>query len=351
MHRAPLAVMIAALLIALPLTASAQDFESQNDSVELLTDAAHNFYVSLTDEQKAQAAFPFGDPEWTNIRLNPFGAKGLYFKNMTQGQIALIHTIISAGFSASGYHKIGSIIALEEYNDELNGRAGKDDNAHGIGNYKVSIFGEPAPGGTWSFRLHGHHLYLSIGVADGKLVSTGPTFFGGQPHEVTEGPRKGWHVLRDEEVVGRDLYLSLSEDQRKVADISVEKFPGDVFSGNNADIPDMNPDQGLAFADMNEKQQTLLRAIVMEHVYHIPRDLAYARIDKIEKGGWENIRFSWIGSTEKFEKMYYRVQSPEFLIEYCVTSLGENHIHTVWREYNGDFGRDILAEHLKSSPH
>lgn len=351
MCHARIAPITALLLAIIPIVTTAQDFQSQNDTVELLTTSAHNLYVSLSSEQKDTALFPLGDEEWQNIRLAPFGAKGLRFKAMTPGQIALVHTILNAGFSASGYHKIGSIIALEEYNDELAGRADRDDNAHGIHNYSIAMFGEPEPGASWGFRLHGHHLYLSLGVADGKLVSTGPTFLGGQPHEVTEGPRKGWHVLRDEEVVGRDLYLSLTDEQRQAADIDVTPFPRDVFSGNAPNIDELKSDTGLAFTDMTEEQQSMLRAIVMEHVYHIPRDIAYARLDKIENGGWDTIRFSWVGSTEKFEKMYYRVQGEEFLIEYCVTALGENHIHTVWREFDGDFGKDILAEHLASTPH
>jgi hypothetical protein len=28
-----------------------------------------------------------------------------------------------------------------------------------------------------------------------------------------------------------------------------------------------------------------------------------------------------------------------------------NHIHSVWRDFDGDFGRDILREHLKSVAH
>ena len=190
-------MFIAFTIAMLALPAIAQDFESKNRSVELLSDAAHNLYVSLTDEQRNSALFPMGDPEWTNIRLAPFGVEGLKFKAMTPGQIALVHTIVNAGFSASGYHKIGSIMALEEYNDEIQGRADRDDNAHGIHNYSIALFGTPTKEGSWAFRLHGHHLYLSLGVADGKVVSTGPTFFGGQPHEVSDGPRKGWELVRE----------------------------------------------------------------------------------------------------------------------------------------------------------
>jgi len=43
------------------------------------------------------------------------------------------------------------------------------------------------------------------------------------------------------------------------------------------------------------------------------------------------------------------VQSPAFLIEYDNTQNGANHIHSVWRDINGDFGLDLLKAHYQSS--
>jgi hypothetical protein len=50
---------------------------------------------------------------------------------------------------------------------------------------------------------------------------------------------------------------------------------------------------------------------------------------------------------ERGQKYYYRVQGPTFLIEHDNTQGNGNHIHSVWRDFNGDFGRDLLAEHYK----
>jgi hypothetical protein len=33
------------------------------------------------------------------------------------------------------------------------------------------------------------------------------------------------------------------------------------------------------------------------------------------------------------------------------TQNNANHIHSVWRDFDGDFGRDLLREHLKSVAH
>ena len=39
------------------------------------------------------------------------------------------------------------------------------------------------------------------------------------------------------------------------------------------------------------------------------------------------------------------------MIEYDNIQNNANHIHTVWRDFNGDFGRDILREHLQVVAH
>jgi hypothetical protein len=51
------------------------------------------------------------------------------------------------------------------------------------------------------------------------------------------------------------------------------------------------------------------------------------------------------------EPHYYRVQGPTFLIEYDNTQNGANHVHSVWREFDGDFGLDMLREHRSQHPH
>ena len=45
------------------------------------------------------------------------------------------------------------------------------------------------------------------------------------------------------------------------------------------------------------------------------------------------------------------MQGPSFLIEFDNTQNNANHIHQVWRDFKGDWGRDLLAEHYKSAPH
>jgi len=74
-------------------------------------------------------------------------------------------------------------------------------------------------------------------------------------------------------------------------------------------------------------------------------DIAAVRLDKVRAAGLGNIFFAWAGGFEKGQPHYYRIQGPSFLVEYDNVQNNANHIHTVWRDLNADFGADLLALH------
>ena len=49
------------------------------------------------------------------------------------------------------------------------------------------------------------------------------------------------------------------------------------------------------------------------------------------------------------EPHYYRVQTPSFVIALDDTQDDANHIHSVWRDFSGDFGKDLLQHHYQVS--
>ena len=94
-----------------------------------------------------------------------------------------------------------------------------------------------------------------------------------------------------------------------------------------------------------------LMALIDEYLSAQPRAEALQRLDKIKHAGFDPIKFAWMGGLEKGGRHYYRVQGGTFLIEYDNTQNNANHIHCVWRDFNGDWGEDLLAEHYRNSPH
>ena len=97
------------------------------------------------------------------------------------------------------------------------------------------------------------------------------------------------------------------------------------------------------YRDYLERQKSLIDV----YAGLMASEVAAERMDRLKKAGLDNITFAWAGETAKGKKHYYRVQGPTFLIEYDNTQNDGNHIHAVWRDFQGDFGRDLLREHLR----
>ena len=74
-------------------------------------------------------------------------------------------------------------------------------------------------------------------------------------------------------------------------------------------------------------------------------ELAEAEAEKFRGDKLLDVHFAWAGGIERGQPHYYRIQGPRFLAEYDNTQRDVNHIHSVWRDPEGDFGDDVLAQH------
>jgi hypothetical protein len=80
-------------------------------------------------------------------------------------------------------------------------------------------------------------------------------------------------------------------------------------------------------------------------------DIAAERRSRLHATDFGRVTFAWAGSIESGAPHYYRVQGPSFLIEYDNTQNNANHVHSVWRDFEGDFGRDLIQQHYQEAPH
>jgi hypothetical protein len=331
---------IGALVVgALLLTAA----YNRMNSASVMTEAANRFLASLSPEQKAKATFKFDDAERMNWFFVPIERKGLPLREMSPYQKHLASALLSAGLSQSGYMKAVTIMSLEEVLRTMEKDNGERRNPE---KYYFSIFGTPGDNATWGYRVEGHHVSQNFTIANGKVVD-GPSFFGANPAEVREGPRTGLRVLSAEEDLGRDLIASLDAEQKKTA-IFAEKAPGDIITMNSRKAAIQGQPSGILASKLNGKQFDKLMALLGEYANNVPQQVAAAREDQIKKSG-KNIYFAWAGGLNKGDPHYYRIQSAAFLVEYDNTQNGANHIHSVWRDFNGDFGADLLAQHYQAS--
>jgi hypothetical protein len=336
---------IAVLLPALLLTSPSPDTFAVAPSPEELARAANGFLASLSADQRARAVFPFGDAERLNWHFVPRERRGLALKEMTQAQRDAAHTLLQAGLSESGYRKAGTIMELELVLRELGGNPDVRDPDL----YFFSIFGEPGSSEPWGWRAEGHHLSINFTIASGTLVATAPAFFGANPARVPSGSRQGLRALPAEEDLARELVTALDPAQRADAVIAVEA-PRDIITGNAAEVDPLSP-AGISVARLDAQQSALLVRLLDEYLSRMAPDLAAERRAELETTDFDRVTFAWAGDIAAGEPHYYRIQGPSFLVEYDNTQNDANHIHSVWRDFEGDFGRDLLREHYGSAPH
>lgn len=343
MKRIPLILSLATAFLAASPAANLHAHESAGEMAE----AAKVLLASLTDEQKAKMVYQLTDEERENWHFipKPFEGEGmrggLTLKDMRPDQRHLAYALLSTALSHRGYTTALEIMSLEQVLWELENQAPKRDTLM----YYISIFGEPGSK-AWGWRWEGHHLAQNFTIVDGKIVAATPNFFASNPGEVREGPRAGLRVLAGEEDVARRLVQSLDETQKAKA-VTAAEAPEDILTSAEKKVGPLGG-EGIGYADLNPEQQKNLKELMEVYIRRVKPEVADDELAAIEKTGLDRIVFAWMGGTGKGQPHYYRVQGPTFLLEYANTQNGANHVHAVWRDFDGDFGRDLLREHYQA---
>ena len=315
-------------------------------AVETMTAAAGDFLASLPEAQQAQATFAFDSDERSRHHFIPpevFERRGVSYADLGFEQKVRAQDLLRSGLSPRGYLTAQQIMEVEGILGVLVEGEGRrflrDPEA-----YWVSVFGTPSTVGTWGWRWEGHHLSLHFTVVDGAVTVSTPTFLGANPAVVPSGARKGLRAMKAQEDTARDLLASLDADQRAAA-IFDDVAPTNVVTGADLVVDPLDP-IGVRGADLSADQQEMLTAVVDSYVGLMTDDIAELRRAAVAEGGIDDTWFAWAGPTERGEVAYYRVQGPNFLIEFDNTQEDPNHIHAAFRDFDGDLGRDLLREHV-----
>ena len=311
-------------------------------AVSVMTETANRFLAALSPEQRAKATFQFNDDERMNWHFIPKERKGLTLREMSPDQKHLASALLAAGLSQTGYIKAVTIMSLEGVLKTMENGGDRRDPEK----YHFTVFGTPSDTGTWGWRVEGHHLSQNYTVAKGQVVD-GPSFFGSNPAEVRQGLRKGLRTLAGEDDLGFEVIRALDEPKQKIAIVDPKAY-SDILTAASRKAALLGQPSGLVAAKMNAKQFDALRALLELYAYNLPDDLAERRMDQVNKAG-RDVYFAWAGGIKPGDLHYYRVQTASFLIEFDDTQDNANHIHSVWRDLNGDFGGDPLKAHYETS--
>lgn len=367
--------------------------ENTSELATRMAQAATAWLDSLQHEQRELAAWPWpAEQERLRWYYTPTDHGGLPLGQMRPAQQNLAMQLVSAGLSRAAYVTVSTIMGLENVLDQLEGwqvdwgrERGRDP-----GMYFLRVFGEPGTG-AWSWRFGGHHVSIHHLILDGEVQASTPCFLGADP---AASPLLGGRELRPlggAEDIARDLVTALDSAQRRTA-LLTEVAPVDIISGNRARItrgdqliplPELwrghfseprlqhrleemhrrgeeavgtrpsdreaveltDEPKGLAARDMTGTQRQQLRELIDVYIGRMPQGLVEREAAKVTGDLLDEVHLGWAGGTEPGEPHYYRLQGPRLLAEYDNTQRAVNHVHTVWRDPERDFGLDVLAAH------
>ena len=312
--------------------------------------AALTFLSTLRDRQRSDASLAFVGKERTRWTYVPRDRTGIPLQDMDARQRAAAFAVLGTGLSGRGARIAGGIVDLE---DTLRGLERAEGSFGGLRRdpelYYLAIFGQPGGTQPWGWRFEGHHL--SVNVTDlgprGKIVA--PLFMGANPARVPSGPQAGMRLLAAEEDLAFELLHMLDPRQRARATIAA-KTAGDIVTRDDPVVEPMAL-VGLPAADMTPAQQRQLRTLLDLYAGRMSDNPASEQLRRIEQAGFERLHFAWAGAQQPGTPHYYRIHGPTVLVEYDNSQSNANHIHTVWRDLENDFGGDLLRRHYAGQPH
>jgi hypothetical protein len=290
-----------------------------------MAQAATQFLTSLSADARAKATYAFGDAErlrWHWTTPSGFPRNGLPLREMNPEQHALALALLRASVSAAGYQKALDIISLQR---EL----GNDPEL-----YYVTVFGSPGSTDPWGWRFEGHHLSRHLTIV-GEQVAATPFFNGAWPNVTDAGLR----AMAREEDAARELVNSLDDRTRATAIFQARTLTNHVTQ-NQPYVSPLDP-VGIPVGEITSDQRKLVLEIIQTYLGVLPESIATPSFERIRSAGIENIRFGWAGNLEPRRPQYYRLQGPTFLLEFDNSRNGGTHIHSVWRDFEADFGQHL----------
>jgi hypothetical protein len=332
-----------------------------------MVDAAQKFLNALGTTLQSKAVMPINTEEqfnWHYIptyvgalpnadKLNLHKRSGVCIKEMSLEQRLAAHALLRSVLSTQGYLKATAIMHLEDVLREIEITLGRNvTEATAIRDpelYFFAFFGSPSKDAPWGWRVEGHHLSLHFSLIGNRLIAPVPTFMGSNPAVVRHGTHTGSRIFNAEEFLARELFMSF--DTRQLAQALIATIAPNEIITKNTRKAEMGTPVGLTVAKMTGAQRDLLMRLIQEYTGNFSSTLAETEFNKIKADGIEKIHFVWAGSNELGKAHYYRIHSAKLLIEYDNSQNDANHIHTVYRHLENDFGVDMLRQHYEKSGH
>ena len=334
-------IRTALLFTVLAPFAILDSFGKDHQIAQSMAVTAQELISSLGPKKTSELVYEFENSSREHWHFFPnwSGRKGIPLSQFSQKQKGSIKELLHLLLTSEAFQEQENIRLIHGLRKDLT------DPNNPMKLYYLSIFGSPSTTTTWGWRFEGHHLSLNCTLVDGKLFSVTPSFWGSSPVRANDGDDHQIEVFEDEQKLSLSLVESLTEGQKIKAEHNRSKGPQATPKIFREDIQN---DHGLLFSELNSTQQELLRRLIFAFAQKYRPEIL-EQIDQRKRIiDPKSIRFSYRLNSETHIS-YFRILSNEYFIEY--DNQGGNHIHAAWRDFDGDFGRDLIKHHLLKENH
>lgn len=290
---------------AIPLTGAARSAFAAPKPTSGAETAAKRLYDSLTEEQRKAICFPFDHELRSRINANWAITKPKIAELFTNEQQATIDEIFRGVTSPDGYERF-----LKQM----------DDDAGGLNQYHVALFGTP-DSGKFEFEMTGRHMTIR---ADGDSVENvafgGPIIYG---HGAGDGDAGlPGNVFYYQTKKANEVFAALDGKQREKALVAKAPAENQVpVQGAGASFP------GIAVGELSSDQRQLVEDVmkVLLAPYRqedVDEAIAILKAD----GGFEKLHAAFyqsgdLGGDKEWD--IWRLEGPGFVWHFR----GSPHVH------------------------
>jgi uncharacterized protein (TIGR03437 family) len=349
-------------MTALPLAASAtvNAVAREGQSALAPTDVANvvakalAFKAMLTATQQAtleQAYTPTLARRWSNLPCGANCRNGIQFSTLTATQLAAAVEVIKAAMGTVANEGSAEFEQTRLADAFLGANGGGSGYSDGI--YFLSFLNTPSTTGAWMLQFGGHHYGANIAYNQGHVVAGTPQFEAIEPVSFTANGTT-YAPLGQERDALATLLASLDATQLASARAtqtfnSTVMAPGES-NGGNAAFPTTKI--GIAASSLSAPQKQLVLAAMRPWVQDMD-DTVAANLLKIYENELNDTYITFTGNGTAGDASsflvsntnYARIDGPSVWIEFVcqngVVFRNQIHYHTVWRDRNRDYGKDL----------
>ena len=163
------------------------------------------------------------------------------------------------------------------------------------------------------------------------------------------GRASGFRALTGEETLARALVTGLAPDERAIAVVD-PVAPPDIRSGHGRRARLDGIPTGIRHDELDAGAGgTGSRRLIRHYLGRARDDVASRAWERLADGGPGRAHVRLGRPARARARSLLRDPGPSLLIEYDNTQDDANHIHSVWRDLDGDWGEDLLAEHYRAA--